>query len=56
MVHINEWIKKYSPVNEIFRACEVALMLKMSPNVMKYKLSHGSVLADQKKPKLVESE
>ena len=54
-VHINEWIKKYSPINEIYRACQVAIMLKVSPNVLKYRLSHGSVLADQKKPKLVES-
>ena len=54
-MHVNEWIKKYSPVNEIYRVCDVANMMNMAPNRMKYRLNvKGEVFADQKKPKLIE--
>jgi hypothetical protein len=52
-MHINEWIKKYSPLNEIYRACDVANMLGMAPNRLTYRFKIGEVMADQKKPKLV---
>ena len=54
-MHHKEWIKKYSPVNEIITFSELARMLETSPSLLNYYLlTKGMVLADQKKPKLVE--
>ena len=47
--------KKYSPLNEIITFSELARMLETSPSLLNYYLlTKGMVLADQKKPKLVE--
>ena len=52
-MHYNEWIKRYSPVNEILTVTQLARMLGVSNGVFYYKIGKGFVLADHKKAKLV---
>ena len=52
-MHYNEWLKKYSPKNEILTVTQLARMLGVSNGVFYYKINKGFVMADQKRPKLV---
>ena len=54
-MHYNEWLKKYSPINQILTVTQLARMLNISNGIFYYNVNQkGMVLADQKKPKLVE--
>lgn len=55
-MHYKEWIKKYSPTNEIFTFEELAEMLGKSSRLLRYYLNNGYLLKDQKKPKLFKPE
>ena len=52
-MHYNEWLKKYSPVNEILTVTQLARMLGVSNGVFYYKINKGLVMADSKKARLV---
>ena len=54
-MHYNEWLKKYSPINEIMTVTELARALGVSNGIFYYKIGKGFVMVDQKKPKIVEA-
>tara|TARA_R110002020_G_scaffold461823_4_gene680996 strand:+ start:1219 stop:1464 length:246 start_codon:yes stop_codon:yes gene_type:complete len=52
-MHHLEWIKRYSPRNKILKIGELASMLNMPPNNVRYYLKLGYELLDKKEPELV---
>lgn len=55
-MHIQEWRKKYSPLNQIIELREIALKLGVSNSTLSYRVKAGWGLEDKKRPKLVKLE
>jgi|LGVF01.1.fsa_nt_gb hypothetical protein len=56
-MHYNEWIKKYSPKNQILKFSELAMMMGKAPSLLYYYFhTKGCLMADSKKPRLIGGE
>lgn len=55
-MHYKEWIKKYSPKNEIYTKRQLADMLGMAANNLDHYLNKGYLMKDQKTPRLLKPE
>ena len=55
-MHHKEWIKKYSPTNEIYTIKDLADLLGMASNNLAYYLNHGYLMKDSETPELFKPE